>query len=101
MVDHPDWNKVKQDAFEDFKRDGSLNVSELEKVVDIGIAGGEFDDQEKAMLISIIIHLTGAEMPGAMWAKVDELIHKFSMEDDSEVKIESLEGQNDVVEVEP
>jgi len=101
MLNQPDWNKVKQDAFEAFTRDESLSVGELEKIVDIGIAGGDFDDHEKAMLINIITNLTGADMTAAMWAKVDELIRKFSMEDDSEVKIESLEGELDVVEDEP
>ena len=101
MLNQPDWNRAKQDAFEAFTRDQSLSVGKLEKIVDIGIAGGGFDDHEKAMLINIITKSTGADMTAAMWAKVDELIRKFSMEDDSEVKIESLEGELDVVEDEP
>lgn len=98
MVKQADWKGIKQHAFGAFKRDGSLTAGELEKIVDIGCSGGEFDDQEKAMLINIITSLTGADMNGAMWAKVDKLIHKFSLEGDSEVKIESLDSDQDVVE---
>jgi predicted TPR repeat methyltransferase len=101
MVKQADWTGIKQHAFEAFKRDGSLGVGELEKIFDMGCSGGEFDDQEKAMLINIITHLTGADMTAAMWEKVDKLIHKFSLEDDSEVKIESLDNDQDVVEDEP
>ena len=101
MVDQPDWTRMKQDAFEAFKREGSISAGELEKVVDLGCSGSKFDDQEKAALINIITSLTGADMSGAMWAKVDKLIHMFSLEDDSEVKIESLDSHQDIVEDAP
>jgi len=101
MVKQTDWQGIKQHAFGVFKRDGRLGVAELEKIVEMGCSGGEFDDDEKATLINIITRLTAADMDGAMWAKVDKLIHKFSLEDNSEVKIESLDSHQDVVEDEP
>ena len=72
-----------------------MSVQELEQIVDIGLADGEFDDQEKAVLVNIISNLTGAEMTDAMWLKVDELIHKFDLHGDSEAFIEHLEDEHD------
>ena len=82
---------MKRHAFEAFKNEGRMSVSELEQIVNIGCADGDFDDQEKAVLINIISNLTRAEMTDKMWIKVDELIHKFDLHDDSEAFIEHLE----------
>jgi len=85
-----DWKEMKQSAFEAFKTDGMMSVAELEKIVDIGLADGHFDDNEKEVLVNIISNLTSAEMTDAMWLKVDELIHKFDLHGDSEAFIEHL-----------
>ena len=82
---------MKQHAFDAFARDGRMSVSELEKIVQIGCADGKFDEHEKAVLINIISNLTRADMNDAMWLKVDELIHKFELHDDSEAFIEHLD----------
>jgi hypothetical protein len=94
-MDNSDWKKMKQSAFEAFKSVGIMSVQELEKIVDIGLADGQFDDNEKKVLINIISNLTGAEMTDAMWLKVDELIHKFDLHGDSEAFIEHLEDEHD------
>lgn len=86
---------MKQSAFEAFKSDGMMSVQELEKIVDIGLADGKFDDNEKEVLVNIISNLTGSEMTDAMWLKVDELIHKFDLHGDSEAFIEHLEDEAD------
>lgn len=91
MVNTSDWQDMKQHAFDTFARDGKMSVSELERIVQIGCADGEFDEQEKAVLINIISNLTRADMNDAMWLKVDELIHKFELHDDSEAFIEHLD----------
>ena len=91
MVIESNWQKMKQHAFEAFVRDGRMSVHELEKIVDIGCADGDFDEHEKVVLINIISNLTRADMNDAMWAKVDELIHKFELEHDREASIESLD----------
>ena len=70
-----------------------MSVSELEQIVNIGCADGDFDDQEKVVLINIISNLTRAEMTDKMWIKVDELIHKFDLHDDSDAFIEHLEDE--------
>ena len=67
----------------------------LEKIVNIGVADGEFDEQEKAVLVNIISNLTRADMNDAMWLKVDELIHKFDLHDDSEAFIEHLDDDSE------
>jgi hypothetical protein len=95
MVNKSDWQEMKQHAFDAFANDGRMSVSELENIVKIGIADGEFDEQEKAVLINIISNLTRADMNDAMWLKVDELIHKFELHDDSEAFIEHLDDDSE------
>ncbi|MGB5292043.1 MAG: hypothetical protein WBN41_11410 [Lysobacterales bacterium] len=95
MVTNSDWEVMKQHAFDAFARDGGLNVSELEKIVDIALADGKFDEDEKGVLVNIISSLTGADMTDAMWLKVDDLIHKFDLHGDSEAFIEHLDEENE------
>ena len=94
MVNESDWQKMKRCAFDAFTNDGRMDVSELQAIVEIGCADGEFDEQERAVLINVISSLTRADMSDAMWAKVDELIQKFSLEDDSEATIEKLDDDD-------
>ena len=96
MVNESDWKAMKQQAFDAFARDGRMSVYELEQIVNIALADGEFDEQEKAVMINIISNLTGADMTDAMWLKVDELIHKFDLHSDSEAFIEHLEEEQDI-----
>ena len=93
MVNNSDWQKMKQLAFESFALDGKISVSDLEQMVEIGCADGEFDEMEKAVLINIISGLTRADMTDEMWLKVDDLINKFELRDDSEAFIEHLDEQ--------
>ena len=90
MVNESDWKAMKQQAFDAFARDGRMSVYELEQIVNIALADGEFDEKEKAVLVNIISNLTGAETTDAMWLKVDELINKFDLHGDSEAFIEHL-----------
>ena len=95
MVSKSDWKAMKQHAFDAFARDGSMSVRELEQIVNIALADGEFDADEKIVLVSIISNLTSAEMTDAMWLKVDELIHKFDLHGDSEAFIEHLDDEQE------
>jgi len=85
---------MKQHAFEAFKADGKLDVRDLEQIVKMGCSDGNFDEQEKAVLINIISNMTRADLNDAMWAMVAELIHKFELEHDSEATIEKLEDEH-------
>ena len=96
MLSTSDWKEMKRHAFDAYARDGKMSVNELEEIVNIGVADGEFDENEKAVLINIISNLTRAEMNDAMWLKVDELIHKFDLHGDSEAFIEHLDDENDI-----
>jgi len=98
MDSKSDWKAMKKHAFEAFKADGRMSASELEQIVKIGCADGDFDEMEKAVLINIISNLTRAEMNDEMWIKVDELIHKFDLHDDSEAFIEHLDDEHDFPE---
>ena len=95
MVNKSDWKAMKQHAFDAFARDGRMSVRELEQLVNIALADGEFDEEEKTVMISIISNLTSAEMTDAMWLKVDELIHKFDLHSDSEAFIEHLDDDQE------
>ena len=95
MVNKSDWQKMKQHAFDAFANDGRMSVDELESIVEIGRADGEFDEHEKSVLINVISNLTRADMNDAMWAKIDDLIHRFALESDSEAKIERLDDEYD------
>jgi len=86
---------MKQHAFEIFRRDGRMSVQELENIIDIGCEDGGFDEEEKGVLINIISSLTRADMSEAMWAKLDELIHKFELADDAEASIEHLDDEHE------
>ena len=77
MVNESDWKAMKQQAFDAFARDGRMSVYELEQIVNIALADGEFDEKEKEVMVEIISKMTGADMTDKMWLKVDELIHKF------------------------
>jgi len=95
MMNKSDWQEMKQSAFDAFARDGMMSVEELERIVDIALADGEFDQQEKTVLVNIISNLTSADMTDAMWLKVDELIHKFDLHGDSEAFIEHLDEEHE------
>ena len=91
MVNESDWQEMKRHAFEAFSNDGRMSVQELEKIVEIGCADGSFDEHEKSVLINIISNLTRVDLNDEMWARVDELIHKFELHHDSDASIENLD----------
>lgn len=93
MVDNSNWQEMKQHAFDAFKSNGRIEVHELEQIVEMGCTDGNFDEQEKIVLINIISNMTRADLDDAMWAKVAELIQKFEL-DDSEATIENLEDEH-------
>jgi hypothetical protein len=90
VADSSNWQHMKQHAFEAFKADGRMDVHELEQIVRMGCSDGNFDEQEKTVLVNIISNMTRADLNDAMWAMVAELIHKFELEHDSDATIEKL-----------
>jgi hypothetical protein len=95
MVVKSNWQEMKQHAFEVFTSEGRMNVQDLEQIVEIGCSDGNFDEHEKTVLINIISNLTRADLTDDMWAKIDELIHKFGLGHDSEASIEHLDDEPD------
>lgn len=91
MISSSHWQEIKSHAFSGFLSDGSVDTQELEIILEYGCQDGDFDDNEKEMLVELISNLTLADTNRAMWAKIDELIKKFSLEHDSEATIESLD----------
>ena len=90
MADNPDWEHMKKHAFEAFRSTGRLEAGDLEQIVNIGCSDGEFDEDEKIVLITIISTMTRADLDDAMWAKVAELISKFELGDDKEATVDNL-----------
>ena len=86
---------MKQLAFESYALNGRIEVADLEKMVEIGLQDGEFDEMEKGVLINFISNLTRADMTDEMWLKVDELVHKFELHADSNAFIEHLDDDDD------
>ena len=84
---------MKQHAFEAFQTNGRMDAADLKQIVKMGCSDGNFDEQEKTVLINIISNMTRADLDDAMWAMVAELIHKFELEHDSEASIEKLEDE--------
>ena len=99
MIDTSDWQEMKRHAFEAFSASGSLDVPELQKLIETGGADGFFDEQEKIVLITMISSLTRADLSDRMWAMVDELINKFDLAHDSEASIEQLDVEDDPLEL--
>lgn len=95
MSRYSDWQEMKRQAFSAYLDDGVMSVKELEKIVNIGCADGEFDEREKEVLINVISSLTRADMTDEMWLKVDELIHKFKLNDDTAAFVEHLDDEQD------
>ena len=95
MSRYSDWQEMKRQAFNAFLDDGKMSVNELEQIVNIGCADGEFDEREREVLTNVISNLTRADMTDEMWLKVDELIHKFKLRDESETFIEHLGDDED------
>lgn len=93
MVSESNWKEMQARVLEALNREGGTSVKELDEIVAIARSDGEFDDQERAVLIDFIASLTGADMSAAMWARVEELIEKYDLHDDSEATIESLDEE--------
>ena len=93
MSNNSGWQDMKRQAFLAFARDCKMSVGALEQLVMTGCTDGEFDEQEKAVLVNVISNLTRADMNDEMWAKVDELIQRFELGDDSEASIEYLDDE--------
>ena len=72
MTGSSNWQLMKQHAFEAFKNKGRLDVHELEEIIQLGSANGDFDEHEKTVLINIISNLTRADLNDAVVGHVIE-----------------------------
>ena len=93
MVRKSEWQEMKRHAFEAFKSAGRMDADKFQQIVEIGGEEGEFDEDEKIVLINIISNLTRADMDDALWTKVHELIHKLELHDDGDATIEALHDE--------
>ena len=75
-----DVSKMISRAIECFSNDGRLDVNELDQIVKIALADGVVDDEEKKVLKSIIYNLTSKDLTPEMWARVEELVAHYGLD---------------------
>lgn len=62
-----------------FADDGTLDVNELNSLVDIALRDNVVDDNEKRVLRNIIERLTDSELTGEMRSKIDDLRRHYDI----------------------
>ncbi len=64
-----------------FTDDGRLDVEELNQIVEIALRDGTVDDEEKTVLRNIIFNLTSRDLTTEMWARVEQLIAHYRLDE--------------------
>lgn len=73
MSESRDYLEMTFHSINCFANDGTLDVEELNQIVNIALKDGVVDDNEKRVLSNIIGRLNKAELDGELLAKVDEV----------------------------
>jgi hypothetical protein len=79
MSESRDYLEMTFHSINCFADDGKLDVSELNKIVDIALKDGVVDDNEKRVLRNIISRLSPEELQGEMKFRVEQLRAKYSL----------------------
>jgi hypothetical protein len=79
--------KTGHDAREMYKRiiaafsdDGKLSVEELDHILQAALRDGEFQAEEKRLLIDMISQLSAADFTPEIWNRVEELVREFKLD---------------------
>lgn len=73
MSESRDYLEMTFHSINCFANDGTLDVEELNQIVNIALKDGVVDDNEKRVLSNIIGRLNETELDGELLAKVDEV----------------------------
>jgi len=64
-----------------FSDDGKLSVDELDHILQAGIQDGLLDAEERAVLKKTISKLTHSDFTPELWARVEQLVKRFELDD--------------------
>lgn len=73
MAESRDYLEMTFHSINCFADDGSLDVDELNQIMDIALRDGVVDDNEKRVLANILGRLNAHELTGEMAVRVDEI----------------------------
>lgn len=73
MAENRDYLEMTFHSINCFADDGSLDVDELNQIMDIALRDGVVDDNEKRVLANILGRLKTYELTGEMAVRVDEI----------------------------
>ena len=79
MQESRDYLEMSFHSINCFANDGTLDVHELEKILDIAKRDGVVDDNEKRVLSNIIGRLTDKELRGELRRRVEELQDEYQL----------------------
>lgn len=79
MKESRDYLEMSFHSINCFANDGTLDVQELEKILDIAKRDGVVDDNEKRVLSNIIGRLTDKELRGELRRRVEELQDEYQL----------------------
>ncbi len=76
--DAPEMFKRTIDAFSD---DGKLSLEELDHILEAALQDGEFQKEEKRMLIDLISQLNAADFTPEIWDRIVQLVHEHGLDE--------------------
>lgn len=79
MKESRDYLEMSFHSINCFSDDGTLDVHELEKILDIAKRDGVVDDNEKRVLANIIGRLSDKELRGELRRRVDDLKAEYDI----------------------
>lgn len=63
-----------------FSDDGKLSVDELDHILQAALRDGQFQEEEKQLLIDMISQLSAADFTPEIWDRVEELVREFGLD---------------------
>ena len=79
VMESRDYLEISFRSINCFADDGTLDVNELNSLVDIALRDNVVDDNEKRVLRNIIERLTDSELTGEMRSKIDDLRRHYDI----------------------
>ena len=73
-------SKMIAHAIEGFKKDGKLNVDELDHILKLAMDDNIMDKEEKKVLMNILFSLTSADLTPELWSRVEQLVRRFELD---------------------
>lgn len=81
MADSSKFSEMLKLGMESFKSDGRMDLAELDRVLALGLEDGVLDKNERDALLNIITSMSAVDFTPDVWARVEELISQYSLDD--------------------